>query len=39
MGPPHGSFAMGIDRMVMLLCRMDSLLDTFSFQTQEFSAR
>jgi aspartyl-tRNA synthetase len=28
---------MGIDRMVMLLCGMDSLLDTFSFpKTQEF---
>ncbi len=35
--PPHGGFAMGVDRMVMLLCGLDSLLDTFSFpKTQEF---
>ncbi len=29
--PPHGGFAMGVDRMVMLLNGLDSLLDTFSF--------
>jgi aspartyl-tRNA synthetase len=35
--PPHGGFAMGVDRMVMLLCGLDSLLDTFTFpKTQEF---
>lgn len=34
--PPHGGFAMGVDRMVMLLCGLDNLLDTFSFpKTQE----
>ncbi len=34
--PPHGGFAMGVDRMIMLLCGLDSLLDTFSFpKTQE----
>ncbi|MFO0838666.1 MAG: aspartate--tRNA ligase [Phycisphaerae bacterium] len=35
--PPHGGFAMGVDRLVMLLCGLDGLLDTFSFpKTQEF---
>lgn len=29
--PPHGGFAMGVDRLVMLLCGLDSLQDTFSF--------
>lgn len=29
--PPHGGFAMGVDRMVMLLNGLDSLVDTFSF--------
>jgi aspartyl-tRNA synthetase len=34
--PPHGGFAMGVDRMVMLLQGLDNLLDTFSFpKTQE----
>jgi aspartyl-tRNA synthetase len=35
--PPHGGFAMGVDRLVMLLEGLDGLLDTFSFpKTQEF---
>ena len=35
--PPHGGFAMGVDRMVMLLQGLDNLLDTFSFpKKQEF---
>lgn len=29
--PPHGGFAMGVDRLVMLLCGLESLQDTFSF--------
>lgn len=29
--PPHGGFAMGVDRMVMVLEGLDSLMDTFSF--------
>ncbi|MBI5863510.1 MAG: aspartate--tRNA ligase [Planctomycetes bacterium] len=29
--PPHGGFAMGVDRMVMLLNGLESLLDTFAF--------
>ncbi len=34
--PPHGGFAMGVDRLVMLLCGLDSLMDTFTFpKTQE----
>jgi aspartyl-tRNA synthetase len=34
--PPHGGFAMGVDRLVMLLCGVDNLQDTLSFpKTQE----
>ncbi len=29
--PPHGGFAMGVDRLVMLLCGLESLQDSFSF--------
>jgi aspartyl-tRNA synthetase len=29
--PPHGGFALGVDRMVMALAGLDSLMDTFSF--------
>jgi aspartyl-tRNA synthetase len=35
--PPHGGFAMGVDRLVMLLCGLGSLQDTFSFpKSQDF---
>lgn len=35
--PPHGGFAMGVDRLVMLLCGKPSLTETFAFpKTQEF---
>ncbi len=29
--PPHGGIALGLDRLVMLMLRLDSLRDTFSF--------
>ncbi len=29
--PPHGGIALGLDRMVMLLCGLDNIRDTISF--------